>query len=92
MFSSASYSAFIGLAVVTTLLFIVAYCVRLNHIHRHIAPLPMQVVVLAQPHHHQLDYPQICWSIPIEQPPPPYTAVVTPMNTNRNNVHSSNVS
>ncbi|CAF4544720.1 unnamed protein product [Rotaria sp. Silwood1] len=52
--------------------------------HRHIAPLPMQVVVLAQPYHHQLDYPQMCWSVPMEQPPPPYNAVVTPMNTNRN--------
>ncbi|CAF1049866.1 unnamed protein product [Rotaria sordida] len=93
MFFSASYSAFIGIAVVTTVIFLVVYCVRLNHIHRHVAPLPMQVIVLAQPHHHhQLNHSQMCWSIPIEQPPPPYNAVVAAMNTNRSIMHANNAS
>jgi hypothetical protein len=50
----------------------------------------MQVVVLPQsPPHHELQYPQTCYSISVEQPPPPYNAVVAGMNTNYNTVHTN---
>jgi hypothetical protein len=51
----------------------------------------MQVVVVAQPPHNQLQYPQTCWSIPVEQPPPPYNAVVNAMNTNYNPTYANNM-
>jgi hypothetical protein len=88
--SYSSYSTFIGLAVVITALFLVMYCVRLKYIHRHIAPHPTQVVVVAQHQPHQLQYPQMYWSTPMEQPPPPYTAAVAAMNTNHNNMYANN--
>jgi len=73
-----SYSLWIGLGVSVTVLSFILYCVRLKFIHRHVAPNPMQVVIVAHPNPHQLDYPQACWTVPIEQlPPPPYNAVVT---------------
>jgi hypothetical protein len=50
----------------------------------------MQVVYVAQPPHDRLQHSQVCWSIPDEQPPPPYNAVVTTMNTNYNTVHTNN--
>jgi len=87
-----SYSTFIGIAAVTTVLTIAVYCVRFKYIHRYIAPHPMQVVVVAQPHYNELQYPQTqtCWSVPVEQPPPSYDAVVNTMNTNYNTVHANN--
>ncbi len=88
MFSS--YSTFIGIVTITTFLCILVYCVRLKYIHRNIAPHPMQVVYVAQPPHDRLQHSQVCWSIPDEQPPPPYNAVVTTMNTNYNTVHTNN--
>ncbi|CAF1624646.1 unnamed protein product [Rotaria magnacalcarata] len=92
MLLSASHSALIVIVVVTTVLFLVAYCTRSNQAHRHIAPLPMQVVVLTQPRHNELQQQQMCWSIPIEQPPPPYHTVVARMNDNSNFVFANNAS
>jgi len=90
MLFSSSYSPLIGIGVVTVLVCMVVYCVRLNRAHRHIAPHPMQVVVLARPYQNQLEHPQMCWTIPVEQPPPPYNAVVAALNTNRDTVHVNN--
>ncbi len=61
----------------------IIYCVRFKFIRRNVATHPMHVVVLAQPPpHHQMQYTQACYSIPMEQPPPPYNAVVATMDTN----------
>jgi len=86
------YSTFIGIAAVTTALTIVVYCIRLKYVHRNIAPYPMQMVVVAQPNYNQLQYPQTqtCWSVPVEQPPPPYNAVVNATNANYNTIHAYN--
>jgi hypothetical protein len=80
------YSTFIGIIVASMILLSILYCVRFKYIHRNIATHPMQVVVIPQsPPHHELQYPQTCYSISVEQPPPPYNAVVAGMNTNYNN-------
>jgi hypothetical protein len=92
MLFSSSYSPFIGVFVVMIVVFIVAYCVRINRAQRQIAPNPMQVVVLARPHQHPSQYPQMCWTVPIiEQPPPPYNTVIT-TTTNPNITHVNNES
>lgn len=57
------------------------YCIRLNRVHRHISPHPMQVFVITQPHQQQLHYPQMFWSVSMEQPPPPYSAVTQSTDT-----------
>ena len=82
------YSTFLGIAGAFVLLSIISYCVRLKYTRRHYATHPMQVVVVEP--HHQLQYPQTCWSVPIEQPPPPYNAVVNTMHTNYSTVHTNN--
>lgn len=92
MLFSASYSALIGLVVITSVLFVVIFCIRLNNINRHIAPMPMQVVVLAQPDYHEQQHAQMCWSIPMEQPPPPYNAVIARMNNDPNVININNLS
>lgn len=88
MFLSSSYSAFIAIAVFTVVVFIVLYCVRLNHMSQQIFPHPMQVVVVAQPP--QLQHPDMCCTMPYEQPPPPYNAVVSEMNINPNMIRIHN--
>jgi len=90
MFDS-PYSTFLGIIVASTLLIMILYCVRFKYIRRNITTHPMQVVVVAQPTHNQLQYPQTCWSIPVEQPPPPYNAVVNAMNTNYNPTYANNM-
>jgi hypothetical protein len=86
------YSPFIGIAVIAVVVFVVVYCVRANRAHRNIAPHPMQVVVLARPGQNPYPYehPQMCWTVPIEQAPPPYNAAMTAMNTNCDTVHVNN--
>ncbi|CAF2987079.1 unnamed protein product [Rotaria socialis] len=92
MLLSASHYALIVIVLATTALFVAAYCVRSNQAHRHIAPLPMRVVVLTQPQQNELQQQQMCWSIPIEQLPPPYHTVVARMNDNSNFVFANNAS
>jgi hypothetical protein len=52
----------------------------------------MQVVVLAQHNHDQLQHHQMCWTVPVEQPPPSYNTVVTAMENNHNVVYANNES
>jgi len=90
MFTS-YYSTFIGIIIISTILFILVFCIRLKYVHRRIGQHPMQVVVVNQPYHNQLQYPQTqtCWTIPVEQPPPPYNTVMTSMNTNYNTLRTN---
>ncbi|CAF1596133.1 unnamed protein product [Adineta ricciae] len=93
-----SYTVYIGIATVSIIVSIAVYVARAKYSHRQIMPYPMQVVVCpdAQYYHspppaiQPVQYPQVCWSIPMEQPPPAYHTVVTGMNTNNNVIHANN--
>lgn len=75
MLSLSFYFAFISIIIVTMCIIIATYCVRLNRAHRHVLPHPMQVYVITQPHRQELHYPQMFWTSPTEQPPPPYSTI-----------------
>ncbi|CAF1186347.1 unnamed protein product [Adineta steineri] len=92
MFSSSYYLVFVGIAGVILFISIARYCVRQQYAQRQIMPYPMQVLVLSnRQQHQQLQQPQMCWSVPIEEsPPPPYNTVVNPMDPNRNIVYLNN--
>ncbi|CAF1314104.1 unnamed protein product [Adineta ricciae] len=94
-----SYTFYIGIAIVSIIVSIAAYVARAKYFHRHIVPYPMQVVVCPDAQYYPsslppviqpVQYPQVCWSIPMEQPPPAYNTVVTEMNTNSNVIHVNN--
>jgi hypothetical protein len=68
----------------------IVYCVRLNFVHRHVFPHPVQVFVITQPHQQQLHYPQVFWSSTVEQPPPSYNAVTQPTDINCNTTLENN--
>jgi hypothetical protein len=90
MFFSSSIYAIAGIFIIAIFISIVSYCVRVNRAHRHISAYPMQVVVIARPNPEQPEYPQMCWTVPLEQPPPPYNAVVDTMNPNYQFAHYNN--
>ena len=94
-----SYTTYIGIAIVSIILSIVVYVARAKYSHRHIVPYPMQVVVCPDTQYYPspsppaiqpVQYPQVCWSIPMEQPPPAYHTVVNEMNINGNVIHVNN--
>jgi len=87
-----SYPLYIGIAAVTVVISLAACCARSKYTHREIMPYPMQVVVVAHHNQDQLQHPQMCWTVPVEQPPPSYNTVVTAMENNHNIVYPNNES
>lgn len=79
-------SVYIGLGVAAVIFCFVGNYMRARYAQRHVAPYPMQVVVCGeqqQYYSHPLPQAPMCWTVPMEQPPPAYNTVVTGVESNR---------
>lgn len=81
MLSLSFYFPFVSIIVITLLIIIMLYCIRLNHVHCQVLPYSMQVFIIAGTDQHQTLYSQMLWTSSFEAPPPSYNTVVQLMNT-----------
>ena len=63
---SSFHTVFIELFVAFIILFLVVFFIRFNCARRYVVPNPMQIVVVNQPCHYELQRPQMYMAIPFE--------------------------
>ncbi|CAF3505444.1 unnamed protein product [Rotaria socialis] len=85
-----SYFPFISVIIISLLIIIALYYIRLKYIHRQVLPYSMEVFIIAQPDQHRPQCFQMNWESSIESPPPSYNTMSQSMNTSDSVAYETN--